>query len=461
MWIATAHGAYVRILPLPESENILTGRRHAAALNALLAAGIVLRFVVLNTAGALNPDRHDLVIQYIAEHHSLPDSKELYQSFHPPLYYLLMLPLWNPQNYGPMHFASFAFSCVNLILISRLLRKEKIIPNPSARLIALAIACFSPQFVMFGSFLSNDPLAMLVGTLIFIATICYAENPTLTRLMTCAFSVGVGLLTKGTFILTGPALLLVVIFVECREKRKNVWLRPVLFCLIFAIVGCYKYVENYRNFGTPIVHNLDLGGEIYEMQRGTWKGWQSVFDVNVIELIRQPILRIHHTLSYPLLMYGTFWYPHYPDSTYQGNVTGYDWVGSTIYAIAVVPTLVFLIGLGWSVWQGILRIRFSDPQPQLVLGISSILLLSNLIVVLGAGIKYDAWSCFQSRLCFQSMMPALVIFGAGFDVVAKNLFVRRAIEIICCLTIACCLLYFAVEIGLYLGILQPGPAMIG
>jgi len=63
-------------------------------LKFCLVAGIALRFIVLITASGVNPDDHLGVIAYIAEHHALPISNHLAQSYHPPLYYLLMSPLF-------------------------------------------------------------------------------------------------------------------------------------------------------------------------------------------------------------------------------------------------------------------------------------------------------------------------------------------------------------------------------
>ena len=49
-------------------------------------------------------------------------------------------------------------------------------------------------------------------------------------------------------------------------------------------------------------------------------------------------------------------------------------------------------------------------------------------VVVAAGIRYDNWSCFQSRLCFQSMVPILLCFTWGMESFEKSPRLRQVGE---------------------------------
>lgn len=435
-------------------------------MNALLLGGIFLRIIVCFTAGPFNPDLHFQVIHYTAEHgwppisnHVTPDGAIYTQSYHPPLYYLLIAPLralWPSDYYHAEHIASLILSCVNLFLIRRVLGHPFVLPHRHSRLLAMAFAAFLPQVVMFGSFVSNDTLAMLVGTLIFMLTIRYIATPTTGRLITVAAMVGLGLLTKGTFLLTGFALLPIVALIEARSAPRQVIAKLALFTLIFAALGCYKFVENQIYHGRPIVHNMDAGGPVYESQRGTWKGPATIFDINVLKLIQRPILQTKNTFSYPLLMYGTMWYPHIPESSYSANVWGYAWVGSMIYTVAIVPTILFLMGL----WRGIVRtLAIMKPQAgpsDMIIAASTLLLLSNVAVVIAAGIKYDAWSNFQSRLCFQSLMPALVLLSLRIEMLPASKRARQVAYAFCWITVIFGLLYFAIEVPFAMELLPKG-----
>jgi hypothetical protein len=319
-----------------------------------------------------------------------------------------------------------------------------------------------PEFVMFESFVSNDCLTFLLGTLIFATAVQYIARPSILRLCIVATIVGLGLLTKGTFLFTGPAVALLVARVEMSQKPiGKAMTRVAIFCLIWAVLGCYKYVENTVHRGNPIVHNMDVQDVYVKSQTGTWKGAVSVYDINVLELIRSPILRVSNTPSYPLLFYATLWYPHVPESSFQGNVRGYQWVGSILYATAIVATVIFLIGCAGGIvtaWRAMMP-RAGIESRQLVMLLAALLLGSNFVVVMAAGIKYDAYSCFQSRLCFQSIVPGLMFFGTGTKVFKGPEWITKVVRALCWLTIVTCLLYFVVEIALTYGLLVNGPEL--
>lgn len=436
----------------PEPAPTRNDRFESRAMLALLLCGLLLRLVVFLTASPFNPDNHLEVIQFIAQNGSLPESNLLSQSYHPPLYYVLMAGLWKVcPSERAVHFASLVFSSTNLLLIYRTLGRQSLIRSAHARLIVMAFACFLPQVVMFSSFISNDSLTLLVGTLIFLATLRYLRTSSAKSLCILAVCVGAGVLTKGTFLLTGPALAILVFIMESQKTRSRAFYATAGFCGIFILLGCYKYIENYSHFGTFIVHNLDRGGEVFATNQHVWRGPATIFDINVLKLIERPILQIHNAFSYPLLMYATFWYPHIPDSSFVASIHGYSWTGSTIYACAVVPTLIFIYGFIRGCIAGAIK-----PIENRIALAAGLLLVSNLAVVLAAGFRYDVWWCFQSRLCFQSILPAMVFFGIGADALPKSPLLRQIIYAICWLTVGCCLLYFAVEIAYARGLLPAG-----
>ena len=136
----------------------MTGRLDS--LRVVLAAGIVLRVIVFFSASPFNPDNHWQVIQYIVEHHRLPTSELLGQSYHPPLYYALMAPLAAAGGVRLVHLASLLISCATLWLIYRLTRRAELFHSRPIALLCLSFAAFLPELVMFGHFISNDTLTI-------------------------------------------------------------------------------------------------------------------------------------------------------------------------------------------------------------------------------------------------------------------------------------------------------------
>src|ERR1700687_5504334 len=69
--------------------------RHFAMGRILLALGIALRIVVFWFLDPLNNDVGHLdVIKYIVEHRALPAATASFESYQPPLYYLLAAPIY-------------------------------------------------------------------------------------------------------------------------------------------------------------------------------------------------------------------------------------------------------------------------------------------------------------------------------------------------------------------------------
>ncbi len=450
--------------PLPLSctpADVTAGRSRrprAPLMTLLLILGIGLRFLVFLGADIENPDPHLEVIQYIAQHHTLPISNVLNQSYHPPLYYVLMAPLWalwpSPQF---IHFFSFVLSVINLLLIRRLLDHPLIAPDRMVRAIAFGFACFNEEFVMFSGYITNDTLAFLVGTLVFRAALQYIQTPDSKRLRNLGILIGVAMLTKATFLGVGPCLAVLVFLIESRKhtaKTPNVARALLVFCALWLVIGSYKYVENLITHGRPFVHNLDLHGLTWIMQRPTWRGWETAYDLDIRAILRQPSIQMGNAPSYPLLMYASAWYPYVGHSfVLTPAFNNFQWVPKMLYILGIVPTLIYLIGFVtggvWSLRE--IRRPTMDAalsQRRLLAMASLLMVIPNVVVVLAAGVKYDVWSCFQSRLCMQSTMPIIMLFALGYDILPRQRMIRGILHTLCWAAVGACLLYFMIGFGM-------------
>lgn len=453
------------------SPSISRPSRSATALNAILALGIILRLAVLLSAGPFNPDRHFEVIEFVAQHRALPTSNIMDQSYQPPLYYVLMAPLlWLSDGPGLVHLASFGLSVANLYWIRRLLEHPLLRTfcgdggaGEWARAAGFALLATLPQLIMFASFVSNDSLAMLLGTAIFAAWLGFLRVRTWRRLLLLGLAVGAGLLTKGTFVASGGALACVLPLILWIPRRFVSFRIGAVaaFCTIWIAVGSYKYIENYQRLGTPIVHNQDNVNPTALAMRNTWRGWQTVYDVNVLSLIQRPVIRAYDPSSYPLLLYATFWYSHIPESSFDGNLRGYDWIGRLQYVLGIVPTLVFLGGIVVPAIALVRVLMRSSPHTPMhdVLAGALALFVSNVVIVMVAGIKYQNWSSFQARLCFPSALPMLILFWTGMNALHAYGRLRWIHGLSVAICLACAIggcIYFFVEIALAYGLIPGG-----
>ena len=117
----------------------------------LLIAGIVLRVVTYCFLEPSNLDQHLAVIQFIVDHGRLPATGDMGEGQQPPLYYLLGAVVWKLSGSEKvLQLLSLAFSIAALAVLYWLITKTALLESSIARHYSLLLACFLPQFVVFG-----------------------------------------------------------------------------------------------------------------------------------------------------------------------------------------------------------------------------------------------------------------------------------------------------------------------
>ena len=302
------------------------------------------------------------MIQAIYQTHQIPHSSQFNQAYHPPLYHLLAAPLLGLGGAKTVQGLSLVFSLATLLVVFLLLRRlgwldERLKPW------CLALPAFHPQFIIYTLLISNDTLAILLGALIFDQAARCLERPTLARQAALALYLGLGLLTKFTFLAFAPAVALFLLLLNARAglppRARAARLAGLL--LIAAAVGGYKFADNAVRYHNPFISNLDFPYEWIESQRPTWRGPATLLDVNVLKLAANPVISPVTAHSWPLMLYGSFWYSYIPECSFRSNRTPYRAVGSLIDLAALAPTILMLAGL--CVWlRGLARGGGGEPD---------------------------------------------------------------------------------------------------
>ena len=182
---------------------------------------------------------------------------------------------------------------------------------------------------------------------------------------------------------------------------------------------------------------------------------------NVIKLVRRPTVSASTRYSYPLLLYGTVWYKYVDfENNFRGCLTGWRAIGSAIYLLALPLTLAALAGVVSSLWRGFSGIFGAlrgapaggalQPESDFVFH-SMLTLVFSVALVMSAGVLFDAWSCFQSRLFFAAFFPVMLAAGIGLDMAtAASRSIGRLHAVSNAALLLLCALYFAVEVALLL-----------
>jgi 4-amino-4-deoxy-L-arabinose transferase-like glycosyltransferase len=352
-----------------------------------------------------------------------------------------------------------AFSLVSSIgtlsIIYWLIKHLEFISPIEIKKQCLLLACTLPQLIMFGNYISNDSLSFLIGALIFLQVFLYINNPIGFHRNILALYLGLGLLTKGSFVFFIPALILLILLINFRNKinfRKTV-ISLLIFIFIFLALGSYKGIQNIIHFGKPMVLNIDKNPSWMEEQRPTYMGLKSIYDVNILKLLRNPTLSNSTRHSYPLMLYGSFWYQYIEESNFKLAKTDYKYLGSWIYILALLPTLLFFIGFLKVLYSskdvfGHKKTDWLQLNKSTYEAISLFLLLSSLLIIVFLGAKYDVWSAFQSRYLFPCFFAIIILFNSGLGYTRRKCAIAQKIvySLLNSLYLLF-ILYFSIEIG--------------
>lgn len=439
-------------------ERLSSGR-------ALLTAGIALRFLVFLFLAPLNNDTGHLdVIKYVVEHHALPSvTAALQMSFQPPLYYLLAAPLYRATGSAKgVQFLSLGLSILTLLVLYHLLYEKDLMGCEKARLYAFLLACFLPQFVLFSLYVSNDTLTIFFGALMILQVARFVATPNDSQVALLGLLLGVGLLTKATFLVFVPVFFVLVLFVRFRKTVSpgRVALAALLFLVLSCGLGSYKFVRNYRELKNPFISDIDFNYRWKAQQQQSYRGAASFFDINLLNLLASPTVDPRKPPgtplpategSYPLLLYGSFWYPLIQESNFAVSRPSFNYLGSVIYVFALLPTAVFFIGLFLLVKRFVPFLTGSEQlgneaQRLLVSYASVFCLLGNLALLVVLVLKSHTWSWMSGRLLFPSLWGLLVPFGVGMGGVTRRKAAASALKFAMVALVTCFALYFAGEI---------------
>jgi hypothetical protein len=213
----------------------------------------------------------------------------LYEAQHPPLYYRLMAPVYRwcggRSNMGlavavlrgiNVGLGALALACI-LWWIRRALA-------PAVGLPAGLCAIMHPLLMQDVVRVANDPLALLLGTVVIGAGLSLGRGRFWPPCLLIAAALPLGVLAKATDLTLLPAVLAAVAF--CAWRREVTWKHAAGGALLIgaalgAIAGPY-FVFNLRHFGvlTPMIEALanhqarrSFASVILAFPAGQWPGW--------------------------------------------------------------------------------------------------------------------------------------------------------------------------------------------
>lgn len=435
-------------------SSLISILNNPKTLYRLVIIGICLRVIVFGILNPVGPDPHDEVLKFMAEHHRLPNNNQAFLACHPPLYYLIAFPFYLIGGLKLTQFLSLITSCINLIIMAYLLKKT--IHDVLVRTLSFLLPCFSILYINYSLIISNDALAILMGTLFFLSLHQSITHKTNRSQFILATVTGLCVLTKATFLPFIPITFFTILIIQLQEKRRyrHIFLVLGISLGLTALTGSYKYVDNYRKEGKVFVHNLDIFPLPYHAV--FYQGLSSLYNCNIISLIKDPNLSSKHPSQHaaPLLLYGTFWYKHFyfENNLGFGNVTKFRYIGSLCYILAILPTLLIFWGMVDATQKAFVlgihykRLLDSTNWDTIQQCFFLFLLVLGVATMLTGMAKYNDFSFFHSRLLAHLFYPITMLLACGLTQCKRKYpSILNGILVNFVLLAFCTVVYFSVE----------------
>ena len=316
-------------------------------------------------------------IQYIRTSWKLPLATDGWQTYQPPLYYLLSAVLLLPFDAG--HFSPAAFAVLRLFgfgigvahfaiifLCLRVLFPRRL----GLQWFGLLLAAFLPETLGFSQFITNETLAatLFSAAVYFCLRILKEDNNSPRLFLGFGLCLGASLLAKFTGIIGLPLFAVALLSRPVLNARFPSRIRApnilLAFALAFAVCG-WHYLRVWRHFGNPLLGNWDAAsGHSWWMEDGFH--------------VRSWFFRFGTCLVYPWFsginsfadgLYSTFW----GDGMWSGVVTtvdrppwNYDLMAAG-YLLALLPMCLIAIGTILALRR---FIRQPDPIWFLLIGVA-------------------------------------------------------------------------------------------
>lgn len=388
-------------------------------LTLYIAAGIALA-VVFPLGEAPDEPAHFTYIRYLALEKKLPILKPRYEdnetvaAHHPPGYYALAAALtspfidgnlrlylnplfdwgWKATHFinGPEHsfpwrgdylawhvarFISLTLGLVNLGIIYFVGRN--LFNSGWMAVACVAYVALNPQFIYLHSYVNNDVLATLAGTLLVFSALNFYHRPTVVNAFFSALAISLAVLAKPTAVAMLPGLILAFILSWRRlsaRKRAEVL---VILLSIPALLSGWWFVRNlklYGDFTGLIMLRVTLAPNYYESP------------LRIPELIR---------LLYPMFK-----------QTFKSSWGYFGWLTlpmpDWIFLAIFIAHLVAAAGL-------VLKLRTSLKEPAVwIIGLSG----AGLLVSFLNYNRIANSSGWQGRFLFPAVVVVAVAFIAGW-----------------------------------------------
>ncbi len=239
-----------------------------ALLTILISVGLLCRLAfVFFTPAFYAPDEvsHYKYVQYLAEQHAFPvqtskvgDPTNDFEYNQPPLYYLLLTPLFVAAN-AAFHSTAATVICLRLVSVlcwgcnvwlAKLWLRRLEVKDSFVCVFVMGMVCLLPTYVFVSAAINNDNLlATLGGALLYLLA---RREQTLKRSLVTGFLLGLALLAKQSAVVFVFAIAVLAAFdgIQQRLKWSAVLLQLGAVLGVATLVFLPRALWNFKVYGT-------------------------------------------------------------------------------------------------------------------------------------------------------------------------------------------------------------------
>ncbi len=353
---------------------------------------------------------HLAYIQFLLERGALPLATDGWSMYHPPLAHALIAGLGSLTGVAPADEAArwvyrlpgFVAGLVNVFAVW-LTARRLFAGDPLRTSLAVGFAALLPMSLTMSAYVSNEPVhAALVSAALCVAcALLVAPTGSLRRMASLSVLLGLAILTKFTALLAVPVIgffLAVKLWLVDRWRPTRALGTTAAVLAGVAAIGGWFYWRSWRLFGSPVVGNWNLPGQI-----AWWE--QPGFHTSTY------YTSFGQALSYPFFAgYASFWDGVYSTFWGDGLVAGmvqvatrhdawrYDYMTAG-YWLAFPASLLLLAG-------ALRAVRFCLTESDLGLR------LAGCLLVVFAGVASFALLAITFQLPFYAQAKAFYVLCA-------------------------------------------------
>ena len=237
--------------------------------------------------------RHAEYIEYICRYLELPQvdptAAGLSQLYHPPLHHLLAglwlrLQITLGSDYTraveSIQLLTLFYSSACMLLCGRLFYQLGL--KGRGLILATAIVCFHPIFVLLGGSVNNDMLSITLGLAALSCTVSWYNAPSLRTILPVALTVGGSMMTKLSGGLLAPGIAVVFLWRAWQDIRtdntsyKRYIGQFAAFAVVCVPLALWWQTRNLILYGTPPAYVPGLSSQSSQYI-GDYSLWQRLF----------------------------------------------------------------------------------------------------------------------------------------------------------------------------------------